>query len=182
MESPLIGQFNMANTLAAIAAANHAGVPPSTTCKSAAGFLSVKRRLELLAEVGGISIYDDFAHHPTAVAQTLRALRQRVGSDTIVCVFEPRSNTMLDGSHRETLPGAFTDADRTVIFKPEKIQWDVEALADEHTWICASVTEIVRSLSETLQSGDHVVIMSNGSFANIHQKLIDALGVTLSQR
>ena len=115
VRSPLIGSFNMSNTLAAVAAVHHAGVPLDQACQGVASFKSVKRRLQLLDTVGGVSIYDDFAHHPTAIEQTLRALRQRVGEHRIICVLELRSNTMLLGKHSSTLGDSLRTADRTII-------------------------------------------------------------------
>ena len=179
VRSPLIGSFNMSNTLAAVAAVHHAGVAIDQACRGVARFKSVKRRLQLLATVRGVSVYDDFAHHPTAIEQTLKALRQRIGTQSIICVLEPRSNSMLLGKHKNTLGDSLRTADRTIIFKPEGAQWNMTDLANQKISILDSVSEIVQSLADSVEIGDHVVIMSNGSFDNIHQKLIDALSVTL---
>ena len=176
--TPLIGSFNMSNTLAAIAAAHHAGVSVEKACTAMTSFKSVKRRLQLLATVNNIQIYDDFAHHPTAISQTLSALRRLVDKNRIVCVLEPRSNTMLSGQHRQTLPQSFTDADEVFLYKPRGIEWDIDALTNRTITVCESVAEIVRLLVASLRSDDYVVIMSNGSFDNIHQKLLAALNVT----
>ena len=179
VRSPLFGSFNMSNTLAAVAAVHHAGVAIDQACRGVARFKSVKRRLQLLATVRGVSVYDDFAHHPTAIELTLEALRQRVGKQKIICVLEPRSNSMLLGKHKSTLGGSLRTADRTIIFKPQAAQWNMANLANQKISILGSVPEIIQSLADSVKIGDHVVIMSNGSFDNIHQKLIDALSVTL---
>ncbi len=179
VQSPLIGSFNMSNTLAAVAAVHHAGVPLDQACRGVAGFKSVKRRLQLLATVGGVSIYDDFAHHPTAIEQTLRALRQRVGERRVICVLELRSNTMLLGKHSSTLGDSLRWADRTIILEPRGAQWDMASLANQKISILGSVPEIIQCLADSVAIGDHVVVMSNGSFDNIHQKLIEALSVRL---
>ena len=179
VESPLIGSFNMANTLAAVAAVHHAGIPVDTACSGVASFASVKRRLQLLATVRGISIYDDFAHHPTAIEQTLSALQQRSGGiHRIICVLEPRSNTMLLGSHRHTLARSLEIADRAIVLRPPNADWDLSNIASGTISISDSVAEIVNTLTSDARQGDQVVIMSNGSFDNIHKKLIDALDVS----
>ena len=178
VQSPLIGSFNMSNALAAVATVHHAGVPIEQACQGITGFKSVKRRLQLLATISGVSIYDDFAHHPTAIKKTLTALRQQVANQRIICVLEPRSNTMLLGKHRKTLGDSLGSADQTLVFSPPGAQWDMTSLASRNLQVLDSVTEIIRSLVNAVENGDHVVIMSNGSFDNIHQKLIDALSVT----
>ena len=176
--SPMIGSFNMCNALAAVAAACHAGVDLERACEGVATFRSIKRRLQLLATVKGIHIYDDFAHHPTAISQTLEALRVRAGHQRIVCVLEPRSNTMLLGKHQTALKESFVAADRVLLYKPEKARWNMDDLASESVTVSTSVPEMVRMLVAMAKSGDHVVIMSNGSFGNIYNKLIEALNVT----
>jgi len=178
VESPLIGAFNMENTLAAVAAVHHVGVPVDVACRGVAGFLSVKRRLQLLATIRGISIYDDFAHHPTAINQTLTALRQSAADRRIICVLEPRSNTMLLGSHRKTLADSLGKADKAVVLRPPNANWDLSSIATGGISVSDSVAEILRILVSGARSGDQIVIMSNGSFDNIHEKLIDALSVT----
>ncbi len=178
IQSPLVGSFNACNIVAAVAAAVHAGVTAETACTGVAQFKSVKRRLQLLTTVNGIHIYDDFAHHPTAIRHTLTALRQLCGKKRIVCVLEPRSNTMLMGKHQDTLRQSLHQADQVFLYKPDGMAWDIDALADETLTVSDSVAEIVRTLVASTKIEDHVVIMSNGSFDNIHQKLIDALSVT----
>ena len=176
--SPLVGAFNMSNVLAAVAAAQHAGVSADKACEGVGLFKSVKRRLQLLATVNGVYVYDDFAHHPTAIQQTLEALRQTAAHGRVICVLEPRSNTMLLGKHENTLKDSLNQADRVFLFKPEGVAWDMDALVDRTLTISGSVPELVHLLVDSVQSGDRVVIMSNGGFDNIHQKLIDALSVS----
>ena len=178
IQSPLVGSFNVCNAVAAIAAAAHAGVSIEKACAAVADFKSVKRRLQLLTTIRGVHIYDDFAHHPTAIHQTLVALRQLCGSKRIICVLEPRSNTMLMGKHQDTLRQCVREADQAFLYKPDGMAWDIDALADETLTVSDSVSEIVRMLVASTKMEDHVVIMSNGSFDNIHRKLINALSVT----
>lgn len=178
VESRLIGSFNMGNTLAAVAAVHHAGVPVNVACQGVSSFASVKRRLQLLGTVRGISIHDDFAHHPTAIEQTLTALRQRCADARIICVLEPRSNTMLRGDHRHSLENALGESDLAMVLKPQNAGWDLSSLANGRVSVYESVAEIVRVLADETKSGDQIVIMSNGSFDKIHDKLIDALSVT----
>ena len=178
IQSPLVGSFNACNVVAAVAAAVHAGITVETACKGVAQFKSVKRRLQLLSTINGIHIYDDFAHHPTAIQNTLTALRQLCGTKRITCVLEPRSNTMLMGKHQDTLRQSLREADQVFLYKPQGVTWDIAALADENLIVSDSVAEIVRMLVASTKIEDYIVIMSNGSFDNIQQKLIDALSVT----
>jgi UDP-N-acetylmuramate: L-alanyl-gamma-D-glutamyl-meso-diaminopimelate ligase len=174
----LAGRHNMHNALAAIAAARHAGVPVASAQQALAGFRNAKRRLELRAAVNGIAVYDDFAHHPTAIAATLDALRARVGNARIVAVLEPRSNTMRMGVHRDTLGPALSLADRVLIFRPADLTWNLERVTrglDARGQVFDSVTAIVEQLAQELRPGDHVLIMSNGGFENIHVRLIARL-------
>ncbi len=175
VEWPLLGRHNMANALAAVAAACHCGVPAATACDALASFRSVKRRLEYLGEFRGVRIYDDFAHHPTAIAETLAALRAHVGRARIVAVVEPRSNTMRMGKHRSALPAALSAADLTLLYRPADISWDVHGLACDTVEVHDSVDAMVDRILETAESGDHVVIMSNGKFDGLHQHLLSRL-------
>ncbi|RME34910.1 MAG: UDP-N-acetylmuramate:L-alanyl-gamma-D-glutamyl-meso-diaminopimelate ligase, partial [Gammaproteobacteria bacterium] len=176
-EWSLIGRFNAENALAAIAAARHAGVPPSVALPALTGFRGVRRRLELLGEPAGVRVYDDFAHHPTAIAATLEALRERVGEARIIAVLEPRSNTMRAGVHRETLAGALALADRVLLYRPQGLEWDLEAATA--TLPARSVhrdtAEIIERLRRECRRGDHVVILSNGGFEGLHRRLLTAL-------
>ncbi|MHB8622488.1 MAG: UDP-N-acetylmuramate:L-alanyl-gamma-D-glutamyl-meso-diaminopimelate ligase [Sulfuricaulis sp.] len=178
IEWGLIGEHNMGNALAAVAAARHAGVPVKTAVAALAKFRNVKRRLEVRGAIRGITVYDDFAHHPTAIAATLQALRARVGNRRILAVLELRSNTMRMGVHRDKLAGALTLADRVLVLKPADLNWNLErvtgALAGRgqafHT-----VEEIIDSLAKEVRPDDNVLIMSNGGFDNIHSRLLERL-------
>lgn len=176
----LIGQHNMYNALAAIAAAGHVGVASGEACAALAGFKSVKRRMELLAEINGIRIYDDFAHHPTEIRITLEGLRERVGEQRIIAVMEPRSNTMLRGIHRETLGAAFAAADYILLYQPAAIQWDLAEATDcisGKREVFTDTAGIIDRLVEISQAGDHIIIMSNGGFEGLQQRLIDRLTI-----
>lgn len=177
----LIGQHNVHNALAAIAASRHAGVPPVQACEALASFRNVKRRLEVRARIDGITIYDDFAHHPTAIATTLDGLRARVGKERIVALIEPRSNTMRLGIHRETLASALRQADLIWAYRPDDLQWDLPAAVASlgaRVQVCNQVETIVDEVVATARPGDHLVIMSNGDFGGIHKRLITALEVS----
>ena len=175
----LIGRHNGENALAAIAAAHHVGISPDSACAALNTFKSVKRRLELLAEVAGISIYDDFAHHPTAITATLTALRASApGTGRIIAVFEPRSNTMKLGVHRDALEAALAPADKVLIYQPRDLSWDLSASLSGLGTKCEIYQEtgtIIESVRKQAQAGDQVVIMSNGDFDGIHRRLIEAL-------
>ena len=174
----LIGQHNAENALAVFAAASQIGVDPVRTASALAQFKSVKRRLELLANVGGISVYDDFAHHPTAIRVTLSALRASVGKQRIFAVFEPRSSTMKMGTHKDTLADSLIEADVVVALQPAGIHWDLQqalrALKPKYR-IFADVDGIIEYLLAELRAGDQVLIMSNGGFGAIHTRLIQQL-------
>jgi UDP-N-acetylmuramate: L-alanyl-gamma-D-glutamyl-meso-diaminopimelate ligase len=178
VEWNLLGRHNLANALAAIAAARHAGVPPSLSIPALAGFKSVKRRMELRGEVGGISVYDDFAHHPTAIQTTLDGLRQQVGDGRIIAMLEPRSNTMKRDIHTQRLSSALDDADQILLFAPDDLQWDavsVMAPMGPRAEVFHTTQGMIDRVIETARPGDHVLIMSNGGFEAIHQRLLDAL-------
>ncbi|HVY66957.1 MAG TPA: UDP-N-acetylmuramate:L-alanyl-gamma-D-glutamyl-meso-diaminopimelate ligase [Gammaproteobacteria bacterium] len=167
---PLLGAHNLENALAAIAAAGHVGVAPATALAALAKFEGVKRRLELRGTFGGISLYEDFAHHPTAIATTLAGLKSRAGAKRIVAVMEPRSNTMRMGVHRDALAEAFAAADRVFVLGSKTLGWDpADALAALGGRL--AVTDDVEALAERLlaelAAGDQVVLMSNGSFQGL---------------
>lgn len=171
-----IGQHNVSNALAAIAAARHVGVRPQDSVKALAEFKGVKRRMELKGEANGIRVYDDFAHHPTAIDTTVAGLRNKVGSERILAVFEPRSNSLRAGAHSEGLGASLAAADQVFVLEPAELNWSVaDAMQDIagklHT--APSVDELVQKLSAGWRSGDHVLVMSNGGFGGIHQKLLD---------
>ena len=172
-----IGRHNQLNALAAIAAARHAGVPVAQSLEALAAFRGVRRRLERLGIVRGVTVYDDFAHHPTAIATTLDGMRRAVGRARILAVLEPRSNTMRLGTMKAALPGSLRDADRVYCYAAN-LGWDAAAVlaplagkVELHTDLRALVDAIARDA----QSGDHVVIMSNGGFGGIHDMLLARL-------
>ena len=174
----LIGRHNQANALAALAAARHAGVPPAIAVEALAGFKNAKRRLELRGEVQGVRVYDDFAHHPTAIETTLQGLRARVGDARIIAILEPRSNTMRLGIHADQLAEALQAADRVFIYASPELKWDPEQSLQalgQRLRVMESVDAIVTAVSQQAQSGDQLLVMSNGSFENIHSRLLDAL-------
>jgi UDP-N-acetylmuramate: L-alanyl-gamma-D-glutamyl-meso-diaminopimelate ligase len=177
-----IGLHNVKNALAAIAAANQVGISPSLSCEALNDFIGIKRRLETIYHDGKLTVYDDFAHHPTAIKTTLQGLRNRVTDAPIIAVIEPRSATMKLGVHAATLSAAVADADQVFWYQNAAIDWDLPALANACT-VPASVAKTTdQLLNNVLQgiqshSGDnqfvHVVIMSNGGFDGFHQKLMD---------
>ncbi|MBR9907846.1 MAG: UDP-N-acetylmuramate:L-alanyl-gamma-D-glutamyl-meso-diaminopimelate ligase [Gammaproteobacteria bacterium] len=170
----LIGDHNVANGLMAIAAAHHVGVPVDVSCEALLSYQNTKRRLELRADIAGIAIYDDFAHHPTAITTTLKGMRAKQPKARIVAVLEPRSNTMKLGTMADALDTALSEANEIFMLQPDAVQWRVtDKVPRAH--VGASVDELLVLLSQKLQPGDQVVIMSNGGFGNIHNRLIDVL-------
>ena len=181
VEWELIGTHNVLNALAALAAARHAGVPVKTGCAALKEFRNVKRRMEVRGTVRGVTVYDDFAHHPTAIHTTLDALRARVGGKRIVAVLEARSNTMRMGVHRAELGPALAGADQVILFQPAEFPWDIQivtAALNGRARVFRSVDEIVTVLGQELQPNDQVLIMSNGGFDGIHAKLLARLAAT----
>ncbi len=174
---PLSGDHNVCNALAAIGAARHAGVPAEHACAALCEFRNVKRRMEVRGSVNGITVYDDFAHHPTAIATTLAGLRRRVGTARIIAVLEPRSNTMRMGVHRDTLMPALQEADAVYLFKPPELAWDLAASARESaaTRVLGEIEAIVNEVAAIARQGDHIVVMSNGGFGGIHARLLEQL-------
>jgi UDP-N-acetylmuramate: L-alanyl-gamma-D-glutamyl-meso-diaminopimelate ligase len=174
----LIGQHNLENALAAIAAAEHVGVAPETALRALAEFKGVKRRLELRGTFDGISLYEDFAHHPTAIATTLAGLKRRAPGQRLVAVMEPRSNTMRMGVHRDTLPGSFADADRVFVLGAADLGWDPAATLaplGRRLVVEIDVQALLTRLLAELGAGDQVVLMSNGSFQGLPRLLEQAL-------
>jgi UDP-N-acetylmuramate: L-alanyl-gamma-D-glutamyl-meso-diaminopimelate ligase len=172
----LIGEHNMHNALAAIAAARHAGVAPADSIAALGEFKNARRRLEIRYNAKGVTVYDDFAHHPTEIAATLSALRQAVGQSRIVAVVEPRSNTMRMGVHRSELGAALSEADQVEIFRPEGMGWDLDKITGTGTiTVNDDISSMVNRLATGIQKGDHIVIMSNGGFGGLHEKLIARL-------
>jgi UDP-N-acetylmuramate: L-alanyl-gamma-D-glutamyl-meso-diaminopimelate ligase len=181
VEWPLLGEHNQLNALAAIAAAEHVGIAPAAAAAALGRFENVKRRLELRGEAGGVKVYDDFAHHPTAIRTTLDGLRRRLGplgdGPRILAVFEPRSNTMKLGSMKAQLPWALEEADLAFCHSGG-LGWDAaEALAPlgERAAVSDSIDALVRRVAQAARPGDHVLCMSNGGFGGIHAKLLAAL-------
>ncbi len=173
-----LGSHNVHNGLAAIAAARHGGVPPAVAIEALARFRGVKRRLERRGEVNGITVYDDFAHHPTAIATTLDGLRGRIGAGRLIAVLEPRSNTMRMGVFKDALPAALQAADGVVLHAGPELDWSLEAVmaaTAKPGQICHSVDATIAAIVALARPGDHVVIMSNGGFGGIHERLLAAL-------
>lgn len=175
----LTGQHNVANALAVLAAARHVGVTAAQGCAALSTFINAKRRMEKVAEAAGISIFDDFAHHPTAIATTLDGLRQRVGIDTqIIAIIEPRSNSMKLGAHRDGLAESAAQADLVIWYAPDTLGWDLAACvagAPNPTQVCTSLEAIIETTKAQAKPGCQVVIMSNGGFGGLHGKLAQAL-------
>lgn len=174
VEWSLIGQHNVYNGLMAIAAAHHVGVPVTVSAEAFTHYKNTKRRLELLGEVAGIKVYDDFAHHPTAITTTLAGMRKNVGEARIIAVLEPRSNTMKLGTMADALDGALADANEIFMLQPDKVQWLVSEKVPR-AQVGNSVEQLVEMISGQVRAGDHIVIMSNGGFGNIHQRLLASL-------
>jgi len=173
----LSGRHNVMNALAALAAARHAGVPAATGIEALNRFRNVRRRMEVRGEVNGITVYDDFAHHPTAIETTVSGLRKAVGDARIVAVFEPRSNTMKLGSIRQELPSSLVAADLVFCYT-NGIDWNAAETLQPlgaKSQCFDDIDTLVRAIAASARAGDHVVIMSNGGFGNIHEKLLTEL-------
>lgn len=174
----LTGLHNVANALAALAAARHVGVTAKHGAQALGEFQNVKRRMQKLACVHGVTVYDDFAHHPTAIASTLDGLRKQVGKQQIIAVIEPRSNSMKLGAHRQGLAPSTVDADHVFWYAPDNLGWDLAgtvADAPVPTRVCNTLQEIIDGVLALAQVDTQVVIMSNGGFGGIHTQLIEAL-------
>ncbi|MDE2427720.1 MAG: UDP-N-acetylmuramate:L-alanyl-gamma-D-glutamyl-meso-diaminopimelate ligase [Burkholderiales bacterium] len=178
----LNGEHNRYNALAAIAAARHVGVVPALAIEALAGFINVKRRMEIRGVADGVTVIDDFAHHPTAVATTVAGLRHKVGAARILAVLEPRSNTMKLGTMKQALPGSLSEADLVfgygAVNGKDALGWDLAAtlspLGDKvstHT----AIADLVSAIVAQARPGDYVLVMSNGGFGGVHQQLLDAL-------
>ena len=170
----LLGEHNRLNALAALAAARHAGVPVAQGLSALAEFKNVKRRMEVKGQVNGITVYDDFAHHPTAIATTVAGLRSKVGNARILAVLEPRSNTMKLGVMKDALPGSLKDADLTFCYAGN-LGWDARsalALLGDKAVVKDDLNELIEVIATAAKSGDHILVMSNGGFGGIHEKLL----------
>lgn len=179
------GRHNMNNALAAMVAARHAGVDLAIAAEAMSKFRGVKRRLEMLGEPGGVAVYDDFAHHPTAISESLAALRARVGGQRILAVLEPRSNTMKQGVHKDELAGALDEADLVWAMRPEGLQWSLELALDplgERARVETDVDALVARVVAQARKGDHILVMSNGGFGGLHGKLLSQLAESASAR
>ncbi len=174
----LMGEHNRMNALAAIAAARHAGVAPAVACEALGRFKNVKRRMEVRGVVNGVTVYDDFAHHPTAIETTVAGLRAKVGKKArIIAVLEPRSNTMKMGMLKNQLPESLKGADEIFVYTHD-LGWDARPVfGQQHVQahLHENLDRLVSAIVHTVHPGDHVLVMSNGAFGGIHQKLLDAL-------
>ncbi|HZO21911.1 MAG TPA: UDP-N-acetylmuramate:L-alanyl-gamma-D-glutamyl-meso-diaminopimelate ligase [Steroidobacteraceae bacterium] len=178
VEWSLIGAHNMENALAALAAARHAGIAVQQSIASLRSFKGIARRMQLRGEINGVRVYDDFAHHPTAIATTVDGLRRRVGKARIIAVLEPRSNTMRMGVHQQTLAPSLERADEVWLYTGADLGWDASSVIAElgsraHTG--KEVDTLARELARSVRPGDHVLIMSNGGFGGLHGKLLAEL-------
>ena len=177
VEWDVLGEHNRMNALAVLAAARHVGVPVEAGIKALGAFRNVKRRMEVRGTVNGITVYDDFAHHPTAIQTTLAGLRAKVGSARLLAVLEPRSNTMKLGVMKAALPGSLTDADRVFCYAAN-LGWDVaEALRPlgDKAATRDELEALVELICHEARPGDHILVMSNGGFGGVHQKLLTRL-------
>ncbi len=173
----LTGEHNVYNALSAITAANHVGILPKDAIAALSQFINVKRRMEVIAKINGVTLYDDFAHHPTAIATTLDGLRKQVGQERIIAIVEPRSNTMRLGVHTETLAKSLDNADLAIIYQPKNLDWNLSKLKTHanNIEIFQSLDDIIDKLKVEALTGGHFVLMSNGSFDGIYQRLQEEL-------
>lgn len=173
----LLGAHNRMNALAAIAAARSVGVEPGAAIDALSGFGGVRRRMQVRGKANGVAIYDDFAHHPTAIRVTLEGLRQRVGTARIIAVLEPRSNTMKRGVMKDALPQSLAAADRVYIYS-QGLGWNANAVfapLGERARCLDDLDSLVGAIAAEARAGDHVLVMSNGGFGGIHGKLLQRL-------
>ena len=175
---PMLGRHNVLNGLAALAAVNAVGVDIASVIPALADFRSVKRRLEVIGQAEGVTIYDDFAHHPTAIQTTLQGLRAKVGDARIVVAMEPRSNSMRLGAHSDALAPSLDGADAVVFLHRPELAWDagkVVAAIRGDTRTVADVDALIDALRSLVRDGDHVVFMSNGGFDGAPRRFLAAL-------
>ena len=175
----LIGEHNVNNAMMAIAAAHHAGVAINDAIEALSSFKNVKRRMEVKGSIGGVTVYDDFAHHPTAIETTVCGLRHKVGNQKIIAVLEPRSNTMKMGVHKSQLAKSWEGADHVVLFEPPGLDWSLKELVANSKIdvdLYQNVEEIVTRVCALASAGDHILVMSNGGFESIHTRILSALG------
>jgi UDP-N-acetylmuramate: L-alanyl-gamma-D-glutamyl-meso-diaminopimelate ligase len=172
---PMLGQHNVSNALAAIAAARHVGVNISQSCEALATFKGIKRRMELYGEVKGIRVYDDFAHHPTAIESTIKGLKANIGERKLIAILELRSNTMRMGVHKESLANCLQVADRVILFNQSDMNWSLSTVQQQlgkKATVEQSIDDIVGLIRDEAMWGDEILIMSNGGFGGIHQKIL----------
>jgi UDP-N-acetylmuramate: L-alanyl-gamma-D-glutamyl-meso-diaminopimelate ligase len=177
VEWSLMGEHNRMNALAAIACARHAGISTQLACEALSRFQNVKRRMEIRGMVNGITVYDDFAHHPTAIETTVEGLRNKVGTARILAVLEPRSNTMKLGAMKAQLPASLKQADKTFCYGAN-LGWDaneVFSAMNDKAEVQTDLDALVSAITHEARPGDHILVMSNGSFGGIHQKILDRL-------
>ena len=174
---PLIGAHNAANATAAVAAAAQVGVDPADAVNALASFAGIKRRLELLGAPHNIAVFDDFAHHPTAIAATLSAMRAEQSSGKLIALVEPRSNTMRLGKYRAELGAAAQEADHVIWFEPPGLDWNLSAALDayEHQEVMSDIDALLNRALALAHPGDKIVVMSNGGFQGLHTRLIATL-------
>ena len=188
VDSGVMGRHNQLNALAAIASANHIGISPIDSARALADFKNVKRRLETIGITNNITVYDDFAHHPTAITTTLDGLRRRVGNARILAVLEPRSNTMKLGVMKAQLPASLQAADKVFAYGAnggkESLGWDLQEVllplnAQEQAKAQAfdDLEALVKAVVNEAKPGDHILVMSNGGFGGVHQKILQAIAV-----
>lgn len=173
----LTGRHNVFNALSAIAAARHIGIQASAAIEALQQFQNVKRRMEVIVSRAGITVYDDFAHHPTAIKTTLDGLRKQVGDQKILAIVEPRSNTMRLGVHTQSLAESLAQADTAIVYQPDNLGWDLSQLQQyaDNIQICNSLEAIIEQIKAEAGGVCHVLLMSNGSFGGIYQRLRDEL-------
>jgi UDP-N-acetylmuramate: L-alanyl-gamma-D-glutamyl-meso-diaminopimelate ligase len=179
VEWSMVGRHNVENALAAALAARNAGVAEQKILAALSEFKGVKRRMEVRGVVNDITVYDDFAHHPTAIETTIDGLRRRIGAARLIAVLEPRSNTMKLGTHRDALARSLEHADQVWLYQGDTVQWDVAgavASLGKRAQVARDIDALVEQLHATARPGDHVLIMSNGGFGGIHAKLLERLG------
>ncbi|MCQ8119096.1 UDP-N-acetylmuramate:L-alanyl-gamma-D-glutamyl-meso-diaminopimelate ligase [Methylomonas rosea] len=173
----LTGRHSVYNALSAIAAARHIGIAPAGAIAALQQFQSVKRRMEVIVKSAGVTVYDDFAHHPTAIKTTLDGLRKQVGSEKILAIVEPRSNTMRLGVHTQSLAESLAQADQAIVYQPDNLGWDLSQLLRYagNIEICNDLESIISTIKAQAGGVCHVLLMSNGSFGGIYKRLRDEL-------
>ena len=178
VEWSLLGEHNVNNALATIAAARHAGVQASDAVRALGRFKGVKRRMQLRGEARGVKVYDDFAHHPTAIATTVAGLRAKVGAARIIAVLEPRSNTMRLGTHKKELAHSLKEVDQVWLYQPAGLSWGLDTVVQDLAGrgnLTDNINDLAHRVAASVQAGDHVLVMSNGGFGGIHEKLLHQL-------